>query len=107
MFRAIRCKYVLLLAALGVATIIASGRAAAVDGQPEKPDLPDDRLLPDTPRSDDTIEVMKAQIPLLDAADQIDAAVADTGLPGLGGIVLSVPDREVRVYWKGALPAAV
>ena len=51
----------------------------------------------------------RTQAQLMAAADRIEANVTENAELKLefGGIVLSVPDREVRLYWKGELPQIV
>jgi hypothetical protein len=52
-------------------------------------------------------EWARAQLPLMSAADRIEAAVHAAGYRGLAGLELSVPDQEVRIYGQGAVPPGV
>jgi hypothetical protein len=50
-------------------------------------------------------DLLAAQEKLSAAATRLDGAVRDHA--GFTGIELSVPDRQVRLYWHGAVPASV
>jgi hypothetical protein len=101
-----------LTAALAGAVVAASatGPAAAGPGTADiKPAAPTSRAVaPDGPAPSGFAswrDLLATQERLRDAATRLDGAVR--GRAGFTGIELSVLDRQVRLYWHGAVPAAV
>jgi hypothetical protein len=89
-----------------IAIGIASSQAGQLDAsETEKPGNAVPGAPADGLSSDEVGEAMRNQGSVLDAAEELDRAVAETRLTGLGGIQVSVLDREVNLYWNGELPA--
>ncbi|MEV6495134.1 hypothetical protein AB0M20_41915, partial [Actinoplanes sp. NPDC051633] len=106
------------LAGLAVAALVASGTPAFATNDPGRPRPPtaDQEPQPDkplnvAPPSTEDVppgfaswdEVFELQSKLNAAADRIVAAGGD----GYAGLVADPDNRDVRLYWKGEVPAAV
>jgi hypothetical protein len=83
--------------------------AAAIPAADTKPAAPATRAVaPDDPVPAGFAswrDLLATQEKLRAAATRLDGAVRDRA--GFTGIELSVPDRQVRLYWHGAVPASV
>jgi hypothetical protein len=93
-----RLRYVLLALLLVGALIVIAKRGS----QPTKPGA-------DGPSQStaQAAEIMRIQEPLSQAADRLEVSTRAAKLPGFAGIELSVPNREVILYWKGDVPKAL
>jgi hypothetical protein len=83
------------------------GLAAALSGtasaEPDKPDPPSDQAFDGIDQAD--LERMRAQEPLVEAAERIRAVVDEGEADGFAGIGLG--NGDVVLWWKGPLPPAV
>jgi streptogrisin D len=79
---------------------------ARASGSPVPPAGPESAS--DSPRIVDgagtLTEVEQAQLPLVEAADEIQALVDKHGLAGFAGVAIDLQRRSVTLSWKGELP---
>lgn len=57
--------------------------------------------------SEDVTELLRAQVPLVELANQVIDASAQGGFTGLAGAAVDIEQRTVVLYWKGALPQPI